>query len=197
MVIGCNPCGSDGRGSRFADMRGMYGKDDYEDLMSFCDAALEEYPQIDTLNLFLTGNSYGAFMANWIIGKTDRFKACVSQSLSVSQFAKFVSDIGSNDTYVQSDGSPWHGGSDNIWRITPLRYADQVKTPTLFIHTINDNFCPISESLQMFTAIREHGVKAEFLLARNKSRSLSEIGAPVQRIELLKVISSWFEGHRV
>ena len=61
------------------DIRGKYGTVDYEDLMAFCDTALEHYPEMDRNNLFETGGSYGGFMTNWIIGHTDRFRACASQ----------------------------------------------------------------------------------------------------------------------
>ena len=60
------------------------------------DAALEAYPDMDKDNLFETGGSYGGFMTNWIIGHTDRFRACASQR-SISNWFSFygVSDIGS------------------------------------------------------------------------------------------------------
>ena len=50
---------------------------------------------MDADNLFETGGSYGGFMTNWIIGHTDRFRACVSQR-SISNWTSFygVSDIG-------------------------------------------------------------------------------------------------------
>lgn len=79
VVFFCNPTGSDGRGDRFADLRGRYGQIDYEDLMAFTDAVLDRVPQIDTRRLGVTGGSYGGYMTNWIIGHTDRFAAAASQ----------------------------------------------------------------------------------------------------------------------
>ncbi len=63
FVIFCNPTGSDGR-NEFADIRGKYGTVDYEDLMAFCDKALETYPDMDESEVFETGGSYGGFMTN-------------------------------------------------------------------------------------------------------------------------------------
>ena len=80
-----NPRGGDGRGNQFADLRGKYGTIDYDDLMAFTDRVLEKYPQIDEKRLCVTGGSYGGFMANWIVGHTDRFAAVASQR-SISNF---------------------------------------------------------------------------------------------------------------
>lgn len=82
FVIFCNPTGSDGRGA-FMDIRGKYGTVDFDDLMAFCDAALAKYPEMDADNLFETGGSYGGFMTNWIIGHTDRFRACAQPALDL------------------------------------------------------------------------------------------------------------------
>ena len=51
FVFFCNPIGSDGRGNRFADIRGHYGETDYRNLMDFTDAVLARYPQIDRKRL--------------------------------------------------------------------------------------------------------------------------------------------------
>src|SRR5699024_6408696 len=75
VVFFCNPRGSDGRGNKFADIRGKYGTIDYEDIMMFTDLVLEKYPFIDRERIGVTGGSYGGFMTNWIIGHTKRFKA--------------------------------------------------------------------------------------------------------------------------
>lgn len=93
FVFFCNPIGSDGRGNRFADIRGHYGETDYRNLMDFTDAVLARYPQIDRKRLAVTGGSYGGFMTNWIIGHTDRF-ACAASQRSISNWLSFygVSD---------------------------------------------------------------------------------------------------------
>ena len=73
FVFFCNPRGGDGRGNEFADIRGRYGQEDYEDIMQFTDYVLWNYPQIDKSRVGVTGGSYGGFMTNWIIGHTHRF----------------------------------------------------------------------------------------------------------------------------
>ena len=195
FVIFCNPTGSDGRGE-FMDIRGKYGTVDYEDLMAFCDAALENYPAMDPEHLYETGGSYGGFMTNWIIGHTDRFRACASQR-SISNWLSFygVSDIGVDFVMDQIAADPWED-PEKLWQHSPMKYADKVKTPTLFIHSFEDYRCPIDQGYQMFTSLIAHGVESRMVCFRGENHELSRSGKPLHRIKRLKVITEWFENHR-
>ncbi len=195
FVIFCNPTGSDGRGV-FADIRGKYGTVDYEDIMAFCDAALEAYPAMDKENFFETGGSYGGFMTNWIVGHTDRFKACASQR-SISNWFSFwgVSDIGVGFGTDQNGADPWSDPA-KVWEHSPMKYADQAKTPTLFIHSFEDYRCPIDQGYQMFTALIAHGVEAKMVCFRGENHELSRSGKPSHRLRRLREITEWFEKHK-
>jgi len=194
-VIFCNPTGSDGRGD-FMNINGRYGTVDYEDLMAFCDAALLAYPDMDASNFFETGGSYGGFMTNWIIGHTDRFKACASQR-SISNWFSFygVSDIGPDFTEDQQCATPWNNPA-KLWEHSPLKYADKVKTPTLFIHSFEDYRCPIDQGYQMFNALLTHGVEAKMVCFRGENHELSRSGKPLHRIKRLQAITDWFQTHK-
>lgn len=165
FVIFCNPTGSDGRGA-FMDIRGKYGTVDFDDLMAFCDAALAKYPEMDADNLFETGGSYGGFMTNWIIGHTDRFRACASQR-SISNWTSFygVSDIGPDFSEDQCGSTIWPD-VEKFWWHSPMKYADKVKTPTLFLHSLEDYRCPVDQGYQMYSALIAHGVESRLVLFR-------------------------------
>lgn len=193
FVFFCNPRGSDGKGNEFADIRGKrYGVIDYNDLMEFTDKVLESYPQIDKARVGMTGGSYGGFMANWIVGHTDRFAAVASQR-SISNFISkcLTTDIGyyHNLSAVQSD--PWNS-PEEMWARSPLCYADKCKTPTLFIQSDEDYRCWMTDALQMFTALRMHGVETRLCLFHGENHELSRNGKPKHRIRRLKEITNWF-----
>lgn len=195
FVLFCNPRGSDGRGNEFADIRGKYGTIDYDDLMKFTDSVLEKYNNIDKNRLGVTGGSYGGFMTNWIIGHTDRFKAAASQR----SISNWVSDFGTTDIgfYFNPNevgGNPWNN-IDKYWEHSPLRYADKVKTPTLFIHSDEDHRCWMGEGLQMFTALKYFGVESRLCLFHGENHELSRSGKPKHRIRRLKEITEWFDSH--
>ena len=195
FVIFCNPTGSDGRGE-FMDIRGKYGTVDFEDIMAFCDAALAQYPEMDADNCFETGGSYGGFMTNWIIGHTDRFRACASQR-SISNWISFygVSDIGVVFAEDQCAATVWPD-PEKMWWHSPLKYADQVKTPTLFIHSFEDYRCPIDQGYQMYTALVAHGVETKMVCFKGENHELSRSGKPKHRIRRLKEITEWFDVHQ-
>ena len=192
-VFFCNPRGSDGRGDEFADIRGKYGTIDYEDIMKFTDTVLEKCPFIDVERIGVTGGSYGGFMTNWIIGHTNRFKAAASQRSISNWISKFgTTDIGYYFVEDQQAATPWTD-VEKLWFHSPMKYADKVKTPTLFIHSDEDFRCWIAEAYQMFTSLKYHGVEARLCIFKGENHELSRSGKPKHRIRRLKEITDWFD----
>lgn len=193
FVFFCNPRGGDGRGDDFANIRGRYGTIDYTDLMEFTDQVLAAYPAIAPRRVGVTGGSYGGFMTNWIIGHTDRFAAAVSQR-SISNWISMccTTDIGYFFTPDQMASTPWEN-TESLWEQSPLKYADRVKTPTLFLHSDEDYRCWYAEALQMFTALKMHGVDSRLCLFKGENHELSRTGKPEHRIRRLTEISQWFK----
>ncbi len=194
FVFFCNPRGGDGKGNEFANIAGPnYGVRDYNDLMEFTDKVLEAYPQIDKARVGMTGGSYGGFMANWIVGHTNRFAAVASQR-SISNFISkcLTTDIGyyHNLSAVQSD--PWTS-PEEMWNRSPLKYADKCVTPTLFIQSDEDYRCWMGDAIQMFTALRMHGCPTRMCLFHGENHELSRSGKPKHRIRRLKEITDWFD----
>ena len=195
FVFFCNPRGGDGRGNAFADIRGKYGTIDYQDLMEFTDAVLSAYPAIDAGRLGVTGGSYGGFMTNWIIGHTDRFAAAASQrSISNWISMSYTTDIGYYFGPDQTAATAWDH-VEQMWEQSPLKYADRCKTPTLFIHSDEDYRCWMAEGLQMFTALKVHGVESRLCLFKGENHELSRSGKPRHRVRRLKEITDWMNSH--
>ena len=194
FVIFFNPTGSDGRGA-FMDIRGKYGTVDFYDLMAFCDAALAKYPEMDADNLFETGGSYGGFMTNWVIGHTDRFRCAVSQRSIANYVGDYLlSDIGYYYVPDQQLGTIWEH-PERLWKASPLTYADRVKTPTLFIHADKDYRCTLANGLEMFAALKLHGVESKLCMFYGENHGLSREGKPSNRISRLSEILHWMEEH--
>lgn len=193
FVVFCNPRGSDGKGNEFSDIRGKYGTIDYDDLMNFLDLALESYKDMDSDNQFVTGGSYGGFMTNWIIGHTNRFRAAASQRSISNWISMFnTTDIGYYFADDQNFSSPWDN-QEKLWWHSPLKYADRVKTPTLFIHSEEDYRCWLTEGLQMFTALKYHNVESRLCMFRGENHELSRSGKPKHRLRRLTEIDEWFD----
>jgi dipeptidyl aminopeptidase/acylaminoacyl peptidase len=195
IVIFANPRGSDGKGDEFADIRGKYGTIDYEDLMDFVNRAIELYPGIDEDEMFVTGGSYGGFMTNWIVGHTNRFKAAATQR-SISNWISFygTSDIG---YYFASDQTAGHPilDLDQLYRQSPIKYAMNIQTPLLFIHSDKDYRCPIEQAQQLYAVLKTRGVDTELIWFKDETHELSRGGKPHARIKRIEDITNWFKNH--
>jgi dipeptidyl aminopeptidase/acylaminoacyl peptidase len=162
-------------------------------MMKAIDVASDNYPQIDTERLGVAGGSYGGIMTNWIIGHTDRFKAAVSQRSLCNMVSSFgTADNGFNFVAEQMASTPWEN-MDLLWHQSPLKYANKVQTPTLFVHSEEDYRCHYSESLQMFTALKYHGIDSRVCLIKGESHGLSRNGRPRSRIKRLEEITNWLD----
>ena len=78
-------------------------------------------------------------------------------------------------------------------RQSPLCYAGNVTTPTLFIHSDEDYRCPMAEGIQMYTALADRGVPARLCLFHGENHELSRSGKPKHRVRRLREITDWFE----
>ena len=79
VVVMINFHGSTGYGQKFIDaINGDWGGAPYDDLMMGLDYAEKTYPFIDKDRECALGASFGGYMANWVLGHTDRFKCIVS-----------------------------------------------------------------------------------------------------------------------
>ncbi len=192
-VVFSNPSGSSGNGDDFADITGEYGGRDYEDIMNVMDEALERYDFIDEDRLGVTGGSYGGFMTNWVVGQTDRFDAAVSfRSISnwISKFA--TTDIGYYFVKDQIRSDPWDD-VEKLWDHSPMKYADQVDTPTMLITSREDYRCWEAEAIQMFTSLKYNGVESELVLFEGENHNLAREGRPKHRMKRLEKMMEWFD----
>lgn len=193
FVFYCNPRGSDGRGTAFGDIKGIYGTVDYANLMEFTDHVLDAYPMIDKARVGVAGGSYGGFMTNWIVGHTDRFAAAISQR-SICNWISFehTSDIGHTFIYSNVGGDTLHD-LEQLWQQSPLKYAANCKTPILFIHSDEDYRCYMADGIAMFSAVKRTGTPAKLCLFHGENHDLSRSGKPESRIDRMTEILSWMD----
>ena len=141
---------------------GAWGDKDGEDVISGIDYVLTRYP-LDPHHVGHTGHSYGGFMTNWLITQyPDRFAAAITGA----GITNWISDYGTADIYRTKEteffGTPWETAArDRMIKQSPLTYAGNVKTPTLFIHGEVDQRVPYEEGEQMYFALKRRGIPAK------------------------------------
>lgn len=186
-----NPHGGSSYGRDFQDsIRHDWGNKDYEDIMSFTDK-VAELPWVDEARIAAAGGSYGGYMVNWLAGHTDRFAAfCTQRSI-----CNMVSQGGTSDfaafRHERSGGTP-EGNPEILWNQSPLKFASNVKAPTLILHQEQDHRCPIEQGEQWFSALKRLGVPTRFIRFPEESHGLSRAGKPSRRVERLGYMREWF-----
>ena len=193
-VIYTNPRGSAGYGEEYgATLNGRHGTVDYKDIMDFTRDAVKRFPFIDKSKLGVTGGSYGGYLTNWIITQTDMFKAGVACRSTCNRHSHHgYSDFGFNHGPSGNMGYPWRD-EDKLLSQSPIRYAKDVKTPMLFIHSENDLRCPVQQAEEFFVALMELDVDTELVRFPDENHELSRSGKPKHREERFRHILRWFD----
>jgi acylaminoacyl-peptidase len=192
LVFAVNPRGSDGYGEEFKRaVVGDWGGRDYEDLMTSLDQLIERTGFVDEARMGVGGGSYGGFMTNWIVGHTDRFAAAIA----MRSISNLVSEYAQHDIVLwgqlEMGPQPWPD-PDELWRRSPIRYVNEMRTPLLLLHGEMDLRCAISQAEELFGALRLLGREVELVRFPGESHDLSRNGRPDRRVERLRRIAGWF-----
>lgn len=169
VVVMINPRGSTGYGQAFVDgVNGDWGGKPFTDLMTGLNYAEQHYPFIDKTRECALGASYGGYMANWVLGHTDRFKCIVSHDGMFDAESAFGSTEEDWFNIWEFKGNPWdyYGKPDaeNPFRKwSPSLYAKNFKTPTLVIHNQLDYRLDVSEGFQLFDTLQLLKVPSKML----------------------------------
>jgi dipeptidyl aminopeptidase/acylaminoacyl peptidase len=162
VVIGPNFHGSSGFGLKFQDsIKGQWGGAPYEDQMKAVDVALT-WPYVDSTRLIAAGASYGGYMANWVEGHTDRFRAIVSHDGLYDLTTMMYSGDFVGGVKQEFRGTPWDNPQALIDQ-APATYAKNFKTPMLIIHGGHDYRVDPSQGLAMFQVLQAMHVPSKLL----------------------------------
>ncbi len=162
VVIEPNPRGSTGRGQDF--VRAIYqtwGITDYDDLIAAVDYAIAQ-GYADPERLAVTGYSYGGYMTNTVITRTDRFKAAASGAGHSYIVANYGHDI-YQKWYNWELGPPWEN-REKYDRLSPLLQAGRVTTPTIFLGGREDWNVPMLNAELFYQSLRKKGVPTELVV---------------------------------
>ncbi|MGE5341824.1 MAG: prolyl oligopeptidase family serine peptidase [Candidatus Omnitrophota bacterium] len=175
VAIFIDPRGSEGYGSPFMEeVSKDYGNRSYVDLMNGLDHVIANNKFVDSKRLAAAGGSFGGYMVNWINGHTDRFKCLVCHA----GLYNLVSFYGATD---ETWFAAWDLG-ETPWREpeiyakwSPHGFAGNFKTPTLITQGECDYRVPMTESLQLFTALQVQGIPSRLVLFPDAGHGITAI----------------------
>ena len=143
-----DPALSTGYGLDFIERGwGSWGEAPYTDLMAATDAA-EARDDIDESRTAAMGGSFGGYMANWVAGHTDRFKAIVTHA-----------SLWALDQFGPTTDAPWYWRREMTPEMardnSPHLSVDDITTPMLVVHGDRDYRVPIGEGLRLWAELAE------------------------------------------
>lgn len=195
LVAFANPRGSSSYGRHFvSQVTKDWGGEDYQDLMAVVDM-LAERPYVDAGRMGIHGYSYGGFMTSWIIGQTQRFRACVCGA-PVFDLESFrgTSDIGFSWGERQFGGVPVLA-REQYAAHSPSEFAHRATTPTLIVHGEADERCPIGQGEQLFISLKQAGCKTQFVRYPGAAHGFMASGWPAHREDYLRRLLGWMQEH--
>jgi dipeptidyl aminopeptidase/acylaminoacyl peptidase len=121
---------------------GSWGKAPFTDLMAVTDAAVGR-PDIDAERTGAMGGSFGGYMANWVAGQTDRFKAVVTHA-SLWALDQFGPTTDASQYWLKEMTE------EMALENSPHLHVEKISTPMLVIHGDKDYRVPIGEGLRLW-----------------------------------------------
>ena len=191
VVYIVQPSGATGFGQEFAARHvNTWGEGGAEDIIEGVEKFCAAHPFIDKDRIGCIGASFGGFMTQYLVTKTDLFAAAISHA-GISDITSYWGEGYWGYSYCEvssADSYPWNA-QEMIVRQSPLFHADQVHTPILFLHGTDDTNVPVGESIQMFTALKLLGRETAFVAVKGQNHHILDYA---KRQKWQKTIFAWF-----
>ena len=191
IVYTLQPSGTTGYGQAFSARHvNAWGEQTAEEIIEGVKAFVAAHPFVDGTKIGNIGASYGGFMTQYLITRTDLFTASVSHA-GISNITSYWGEgyWGYSYSAGASAGSyPWNNPQLYVEQ-SPLFHADKIKTPLLLLHGTADTNVPIGESIQMYTALKLLNKPVEFIQVEGENHAIYDYD---KRIAWNNAIHAWF-----
>lgn len=171
-------------------IKGDLGGADARDILAGLDH-IGRLGLVDLGRAVVAGASYGGYLTNWLLAKTDRFRAGASlagifdlgQDFSTSEYASWeLHYLG---------GPPWE--KPDLYRErSPLTYAASIHAPLLILHGLEDDNTFFTNGKALYRALSTLGRTVEFVVYPREGHGISE---PAHRLDQCHRILEWFGRH--
>lgn len=188
-VLAPNYRGSSSENAAFAVAnRNDLGGGDFRDVMAGVDALIAA-GIADSDRLAVMGGSYGGYMTNWAISQTDRFRAAVS----LFGIFNWITDYSNSEiSHFEKEylGQFYWEDPTLYFERSPFRYVDRIRTPVLIMHGEADPNTFISNSREMYQALKALGRTVSFVRYPREGHGFHE---PRHRIDMLNRVQRWLD----
>lgn len=191
VVFVINPSGAIGYGQEFSGRHvNAWGKRTSDDIIEGVNDICKKYQFIDDKKIGCIGASYGGFMTQYLLTKTDIFAAAISHA-GISNVTSYWGEGFwgySYNSVAAAKSYPWTN-PDLFTKQGSLFNADKIHTPLLLLHGTVDTNVPIGESVQLFNALKILGRDVEFITVEDQNHIIMDYE---KRVLWHATIMAWF-----
>lgn len=166
-----------------------WGEEDFEKALTILRKARERYPNIDYKRIGVIGSNYGGFLSAWLISHSNLFACCAiyqginnwfSYLYSASNSLKLIS----NQNLINDKILP-----QKLLEISPLKYVDNIKTPTLLVQ----NTSSLNQAIELYIALKWRRIETKLLILNQEN---SDLNNDIKNYQYyLQEIKVWFVQH--
>jgi dipeptidyl aminopeptidase/acylaminoacyl peptidase len=155
--------------------------------------ALKKLGFVDESKIAVSGWSYGGYMTTWLMGHYQIWKVAVAGAAVTNMYDQYnLADFNVTERYIFS-GSPYVGDNIKGYREqSPITYAAQMKTPTLILSDTGDFRVTITQSYELFHALKDNGVPVRFFAYPVSGHFPND---PVRQMDVYRRWSEWLLEH--
>jgi dipeptidyl aminopeptidase/acylaminoacyl peptidase len=168
-----------------------WGKTTADEVIEGARQFVEAHPFVDPARVGCIGASYGGFLTQLVVTRTDFFAAAVSHA-GISSISSYWGEGYWGYLYnavSAAESFPWNRPDLYVDR-SPLFAADKVTTPLLLLHGSSDHNVPPGESEQMYTALKLLGKEVEYIRVEGQDHWVLDYK---KRIVWSDAILAWFD----
>jgi dipeptidyl aminopeptidase/acylaminoacyl peptidase len=192
VVYVLQPSGATGFGQKFSTAHvNDWGKVTAAEVIEGTKQFLAAHPFVDADHVGCIGASYGGFMTQLVITKTDIYAAAVSHA-GISDITSYWGEGYWGYEYnavSAAESFPWNRPDIYVDQ-SPLFAADKITTPLLLLHGTGDTNVPPGESEQMYAALKLLGKEVEYIRVEGENHWILDYK---KRVVWNNAIVSWFD----
>ena len=155
--------------------------------------AVKKLGFVDETRIAVSGWSYGGYMTTWLIGHYQIWKVAVAGAAVTNMYDQYnLADFNVTERYI-FNGSPYVGDNVKAYREqSPITYAAQMKTPTLILSDTGDFRVTVTQSYELFHALKDNGVPVRFFAYPVGGHFPND---PVRQADVYRRWTEWLVDH--
>lgn len=191
VVYVLNPSGTTGYGQEYSARHvNAWGKRTADEIIQGVKEFCKAHPFVNKDRIGCLGASYGGFMTQYLLTKTDIFHAAISHA-GISNVTSYWGEGFwgySYNSVAAAKSYPWTD-PELFTKQGSLFNADKIHTPLLLLHGTVDTNVPIGESIQLFNALKILGRDVEFITVQDENHIISNFN---NKLSWHNTIMAWF-----